>query len=872
MSESGDTPAVQDNRVTDVDGDEVDDTLLNWLMFIALHLEAEGDFDDDDLLEDVLLALGYQNKEQREPLQQPRQPHRLAFRDALERLEAEGLVQQLPGPKARYRLAVAVVNDLQAVTERIGTVWSDSGTEAIDSKAEIGWLIVTALRILDSSRVPHDDLDGKLASLLGDRAEDARNRALQAQLADLAAHGYVIDASKTSLLNKMAAMVAGDAWALTERAWGGTHSLRDNLSSDFGHALRFDEETPSADAHESSQAEDAQNVADGDALEVQTLNDQGIGPLTDSKAQADDVNLDRESERREPDASATDDLAQADTEPQEGPHDTYSPGRSLGVGRDPADTTDTDQWAYDHTRWCWLTLEVMRGLSQDVVDEEIPNSAISGALADRLQLSPVARDVRSSQNPAEKEYTARCATMRDLLEEIKLIERGNKSATWRILPAGAGVSKDELVALIEDTDVGVLSGANGTYRGNKELETVIAREGTSRTGQTPSPVVRSEEDRATDVAGSAPARAIGSPQDVSSDHELSDVQLCIATLQSMPMEEGEFLRQPALVDAVRDSLGVSATYSGLPAPLWVKYDPERKSATLLEYRMEHVLRALSIERSGLIRDGGLDFSDAGDMWFLTARGRRVVQSSDIAGQVASMTAEYFDAHDYANWTDDDWKSEVLNILWESGGDGRGFEHLVARLLQAQQGVKVADVQRKYLDSMGVDIVAKVQGPGLVQAQMGTVVFNEPQREAALLVQCKRYRQQQISPDAASKLFGFTARLRDQATRGDVQYDIAGGLIAFFGDLTRDATWTFWALRAAWDALSVVEAYRRDQRGQEPGERPQPDVRWEIWDGQRIFALMKEHRIGVAVADNGDVAVDQEYLRSLLRGGEHGRET
>ena len=579
--------------------------------------------------------------------------------------------------------------------------------------------------------------------------------------------------------------------------------------------------------------------------------------------------------RREGEIQTTSRWEDGPAGPQEGPHDTYSPGRSLDVDRDPAGTTDTDQWAYDHRKWCWLTLEVMRDLSQDVVDEEIPNGTISGALADRLQLSPAARNVRSSQNPAEKEYTARCATMRELLAEIELIERGGKSATWRILPKGEDVSEDDLTALIEDTNVDVLSGANGAYRGNDELEAVIAQGDTSRVGQAPAIAVRSEEDRAADAAGSDSARATGSPPDVFGDHGLSDVQLCVAILESLPTEEGEFLRHSSLVDAVRDKLAVSATYSGLPAPHWVGYDSKRKSTTLLEYRIEHVVRALSIERSGLIRDGGLDFHDAGDMWFLTARGRRVVQGDDVAGQVARMTAEYFAAHDYANWTGDDWKGEVIDILWESKGDGTGFEHLVAALLAAQQDIERADVQPpgRYLDSMGVDVVAKVrQGHRPAQVQVGTVSVETGQRAAVLLVQCKRYRSQQISPDAASKLFGFTARLRDQATRGDVQYDVAGGLIAFFGDLTRDATWTFWALRAAWGALGVVEADRRDQTGQEPEARRQPNVHWETWDGQRIFALMKEHQIGVDVADSGEVTVDREYLRSLLRGGERGRET
>ena len=96
----------------------------------------------------------------------------------------------------------------------------------------------------------------------------------------------------------------------------------------------------------------------------------------------------------------------------------------------------------------------------------------------------------------------------------------------------------------------------------------------------------------------------------------------------------------------------------------------------------------------------------------------------------------------------------------------------------------------------------------------------------------------------------------------MRYDVAGGLTAYFGDFTRDATWTLWALRMAWRALDDAEGDSRKPNDEETGARPQPDLRWEIWDGQRLFALMREHQIGVTVEDDDAVVVDVEYLRGL----------
>lgn len=972
MPDAEPTVAVTDEPVLDVAGNEVSDSALGWIVFISLHLDEDRYFRVDDLVDDTLLALGYQDRDQRGELGRDGEPHKRAVHATVQQLIEKGLVERDTGPDfPHYRLTDNIVEDIRHVRARIGQFWGFAGSEdAIDTYAELGLLVIVALRIQDSNRASRDDLADKLASLLGDRDGDARSVALTELLSMLKMHNYV-DAKRRVNIRPWTSrdkQLISVAWTLNDRAWGGVSLLRQSLRDVFGDNVLpgapDSSQDPQVTSHDQgvstpddlaladTEPQDGQSDEAGEQPDssrdgigvapssgepdsfpmpdvedlawtlIQVLRTSGnlsVGRAQDGvrdrmhiplesgilqraadasesrfehglrrarlalqhRAKAVRVQHDVESDEQmlvlRPSGhtisrSKVDDavrqnekfIASGASGRKRGSAPTPRTGRNLEQDSDSADVADSDQWAYDHRRWCWLTLEVMRDLSQDVVDAEIPNGTISGALADRLQLSPSARNVPSSRNEQEKEYTARCATMRALLAEVELIERGNKSATWRILGKGEEVSEADLTTLIKAANVGGLPGANGTYRGNDELEAVIAEEGALPNEQVPTKL---KDDRPAAMPDLSQHGQSDLPRDASGDRELSDVQLCVATLESLPTEEGEWLQQADLTNAVLARLNLPATYNGGPAPLWVKYDDKRKGMTLLEYRMEHVVRALSIGRSGLIRDGGLDFPDKGDLWFLTARGRNVMRRGDVADQVARMTAEYFDAHDYSNWTDEEWKKQVFDILWEGGqGGGRGFEHLVAELLTAQQDVERADVQGGYLDSMGVDVVAKLQQAP--EAQFGTISVG---RAAVLLAQCKRHRNQQIGPDAATKLFGFAARLREQAVRGDVLYDVAGGLVAFFGDLTRDATWTFWALRAAWDALSAAEKGDQDRNSQGPKVRLQPDVRWEIWDGQRIFALMREHRIGVDVEDSGEVVVDEKYLRGLLRSGGDGRE-
>lgn len=679
MPESDATPPVDDNRVTDVDGREVDDVTLNWLTFIALHMEEENDFEDDDLLDDLLLALGYRDDLERETLRQPRQPHVIALRDTLARLESAGLISKRVDPALTYHLVHEVVDALWEVTARIGTIWSDVGADAIDSKAELGWLTIIALRIQDRNQVSRDDLDEKLASLLGDHSQDARRTALTTLLAELEDYGYTQE-SNTSIWRR----VLGRGWALTDRAWGGVYSLRDSLLSDFAHDLLFEES-------------------------ISTI--RGLSFAADA------------SESDETEAQETD----AD-------------------GNDSEDVHPSDQ---------------------------------------------------NAQSPEE--------------------------------------NRPDSIALASDGDAQP-NDSEKIRGGPQPLETA------SSVSQTPH-----------------------------GDVVVSNLDLCVATLKALTaaVEEGNSLTEEEIEARVLERLGVPLSYRQRPMPPWAleahwakDLRKKHRAPTLFGYRMEHVFRALSIEQTGLIRDSGLDQSEQ-DRWALTNYGRAVVASEEFHGgdfsRIDSSTGDYFRMHNYLGWQTEDWMEDVVDLFGEMGSTlgGAAFELLTDALVRTQDDIDSTTVQpsNSYLDKAGVDIVAVMH----VVSEGGRLMGGVGGHPTTLLVQCKRHFRNEIPPDAPSKLFATTTWLRGQAARDDFVYDVAGARLAFLGDLSREATWTFWALKSAWDAME--EAARASES---PG-RKQPDLTWEIWDGQKIFQLMKEHQIGVVINDNDVVTVDEQYLRGLAAG-------
>lgn len=247
MSESGDTPAVPDNRVTDVDGHEVDDTTLDWLVFIALHMDEDRDFGAAELLDDMLLALGYRDPNTRKNLSRDGQPHILAHEATLDRLLGGGLLERQAGdgPLPLFHLTADVVDDIRNVRAHIGQFWGFAGSaDAIDSYAELALLVIIALRIQDGNRASRDDLADRLASLLGARDDDATTEALTDLMGRLKSRGYV-DAETDiwevdfgNIFRKVVrresdAPVFGTDWALNDKAWGGLSALREALRDDF---------------------------------------------------------------------------------------------------------------------------------------------------------------------------------------------------------------------------------------------------------------------------------------------------------------------------------------------------------------------------------------------------------------------------------------------------------------------------------------------------------------------------------------------------------------------------------------------------------------------------------------------------------------
>ena len=663
MSDSGDIPAIQGGRVTDVDGHEVDEATLDWLAFIALHMDEDRDFSGTELLDDVLLALGYRDREERERRSEDGGAYPLALERALDDLVEVGLAERhVEREFPHYRLTHDVVDDIRAVRSRIGQFWGFAGSEdAIDSYAELGLLVIIALRIQEQNRASRDDLVDKLVSLLGDREDDDTRTDLTNLMARLKSRDFVDTKTDFTEL-KWDGIVAlrrldlgwsfGTDWALDDKAWGGLYSLRETLQSEF---------------------------------EGLTLTSVKLAPSGASRG---------------------------------GDPKQRQPGRQRG--------------RRGHTT--------------------------------------------------------------------------HSRAASRPVPRRAAES-------------------------------------------TTMPIV-------------------------------SDVDLCVATLESLAEEgnERQSFTEQEIGDKVVERLSIPPAYIDQPLPPWAegslwandlaksraqdgdgngKYRP-----TLLDYRLEHVFRALSIEQTSWIRDAGLTSREQ-HAWTLTGQGLEIVHSDNFRNRQFDVISDgvdaYFQMHRYADWQHEQWMTDAVNVFDAMGSSAGGvaFEYLMQDLIQAgdvENGTSVhaaVEPPNSYLDRAGVDIVVRYFGGRLSGFGEGS----------ALLVQCKRHFVHEIPPDAASKLFATTAWLRGQAERRAFSMAVLGARVAFLGDLSREATWTFWALKSAWSAIEGATTVKTAAADALPGHE-QRSLIWEIWDGRKVFDLMYEHEIGVRVSDDGVVSVDEEYLRSL----------
>lgn len=382
-----------------------------------------------------------------------------------------------------------------------------------------------------------------------------------------------------------------------------------------------------------------------------------------------------------------------------------------------------------------------------------------------------------------------------------------------------------------------------------------------------------------------------SPPPATDEPIVSDIDLCVSVLESLPIIESdrmspdELPTEEEIISETVRRLQILPEYAESAPPPWAENSEwasglakSGRQVNLLAYRMEHVLRALSIDQTGLIRDMAID-SGKDDRWYLTPVGTEFVQTDEFkAGDVRDLeiaVGNYFAMHQYADWVTEPWMTEVVQALRaqhlpgrkaRANVGGRAFEKLVHALLRKEQDITETTLQGRdsYLDKAGVDIVAHVgsegsnSSEGLEGSGIRTTKRASP-TTATLLVQCKRHFGREIPADAASKLFATTAWLRAQAARGELEEPVAGALLAFFGDLSREGAWTFWALKSAWEAMAAGDASREssDVRGQAG-----PDLLWEIWDGQRVFKLMLEHEVGVRVDGDG-TTVDRDYFNRLI---------
>ena len=342
---------------------------------------------------------------------------------------------------------------------------------------------------------------------------------------------------------------------------------------------------------------------------------------------------------------------------------------------------------------------------------------------------------------------------------------------------------------------------------------------------------------------------------------LDDIDLCMAILQAL--EKTFDGPAPSFEDIKKELLNEAAIpmeYDEVPPPPWVeriKRSGDRSAKrfnSLLEFRLDHALRAMSLHRTGLIRSA--EIASEGHHWNLTRAGYDILRKADNDGkqQLASQTDDYFNIHSYNAWETTEWIADFMEHLANIGRDGMVFEQLCLELLsKVHPDSKVEQsAPNGWLDSNAVDhLVTTIQEPDNEQQAMNRL------DSKLLLVQCKRWETDEIDAGQIAKLFASAARFRAQAYNNKELSDIEGARFIYLGSLSHDATWIYWALRDAWEKL--------DEPASTSGqvENSQPSLRWELWDGAKLFGLIKEHELGVHVTqDSNTITIDDTFFEQL----------
>ena len=567
---------------------------------------------------------------------------------------------------------------------------------------------------------------------------------------------------------------------------------------------------------------------------------------------------------------------------------------------------EEDEWQYDPQEWAWATLQAIRSLQDGTSEEWHPNNAISSELARGMRLSRTVREelLTTRQNSRELEYKARCATMRDILDELGLIEQEQTTKQWRLLEAGAEATEQDLRDSLDRFDFNSLpKKGNGSYRGNPKLERITEKENLM-----PARNERNEQAAVAPAKSDSTTNANRSSHDHSApfqhtEFRLTDQQLCSVVLDLMPKSEDDSitkdeLERDVLAQLALDGLNVPESYTRpYTAPPWGK-EPNR---SLFRYRLEHALRAMSFGRFALIRELGFRTSKQRDKWTCTAHGR------EQATVTWNNLEPYFKVHSYEDWENDAerWghlapnakgnhpnselillRDIMLKRKRDKGNiDGTPFEHLVRDLLVKEHGLEdgAVTIASGHLDRAGVDLGVEqlilVKRPEQTERAETMIDMHgysaRGPREiieipTTYFVQVKQYWSGEVDTGVPSKTFAFAARMRGAALRGDYiskehrtdGHYILGARLVILGDLSRDAELEFWTTKEAWDLLDAqaLDAQVKAAHGESAIEYP--SLQWDLWDGAMVLRKMVEHSIGVEIDGNGRVSADKEYLYAL----------
>ena len=523
-------------------------------------------------------------------------------------------------------------------------------------------------------------------------------------------------------------------------------------------------------------------------------------------------------------------------------------------------------WDYDYVKWAFQNLRAVQRICSTARSglDLAANAQINEEVASEMQLTVEQRKVASLRNPTELEYKARGGTMRRLLELLRLIERNpDDKKYWMPAEHSDGMTEVRLKERIESyfkeatVELSSLGGPTWGYRGNRALEDLAAREGEGH----------DDSEGSTSTAGiqidteSRPLVLTGSRQAGGAELVLADIDLCVSAMEALQEVSisGRGIKQDDLVENVGKRINAPQEYLELDGPPWGRRG--RGIDTLFAYRMEHVLRSLSVDPANLIQvRGGEDGNEIGGEWSLSGKGQRFSNvyrdQARFTAEVQKLVSDYFEIHSYENWRYEPWMQEYYEYLTKNAGrDGTPFEYLCAEIMRRIGGFAVVQVQGKgsALDHEGVDIVAKTQvrDTTVDLATFGNVPVYGIQ-EVVWFVQCKMWLREDARSDAVSKIHGYWLAQNSVAdTNGG--YSVGGARLIVAGDLGRGASRQYWIHR------------QNSHRGDASEAQEAESSAWDLWDGGKVLQLMEEHGVGLQRSVTGVVqGIDRGWFDRLPR--------